>query len=204
MHCLHMQYQTGPIIKKCSDLAIRNKNKENNHTLNELQIPSSLKSSSCLKQARQEIQEMLWPLCSVTSSNEKKQMMLSGTLNLRITRLLCILTSLFIFDLLPVNCPWEMHAIWELMQVMWEVEGVMLEDLTLVEVGGWRVGIPTESWRQQADFRGGVGIWTQTDALLNILRKEIINIFTQFAHSWSSHCLKKCNDHHVYSLSHCK
>lgn len=87
----------------------------------------------------------------------------------------------------------NMHAIWELMQVMWEVEGEMLEDLTLVEVGGWRVGIPTESWRQQADFRGGVGIWTQTDALLNILRKEIINIFTQFAHSWSSQILKKNN-----------
>lgn len=64
-------------IKKSSDLAIKNKNQENNHILNELQIPSSLKSSSCLKQTRQEIQEMLWPLCSVVSSKEKKQKTLS-------------------------------------------------------------------------------------------------------------------------------
>jgi len=73
----------------------------------------------------------------------------------------------------------------------------MLEDLTLVEVGGWRVGIPTESWRQQADFRGGVGIWTQTDALLNILRKEMIFSFSLHRADLSA---QKCNDHHALSV----
>lgn len=53
-----------------------------------------------------------------------------------------------------------------------KVRGERWKDLTLVEVGRWRVGIPTESWRQQADFGRGVGIWTKTDALLNILKKR--------------------------------